>query len=348
MAKAPARRPPARRVGVVKKILKRRPPPPPPRRGGGRVVRAANPIPRGLSASHHFNAFGPQRPQALAFSVGPATHISGAARFRVQLATDKAYTLLAFQPGGGVNQVVYSTETTADPGIWAQGSHEHIASTGILYSPSSASPDTVMCSRGSIRIRNLTAAGQVAGAVHVLRAATGLADFYSAPTESEAVKDLILQNARTVTMSGSQLTETHQWDCIPVSQDKYHAFTAPSNGTAVMADPGVTTVLLLLEHMASGVQTYEFSMAASYYARYRFIGPLANCANPPPTISLDVVNRLRNAAEAIGSAGRPVMSAAMGALRDSAAEAMPGILGNMVRQNVGFPQLTRSMLAIAA
>jgi len=182
-----------------------------------------------------------------------------------------------------------------------------------------------------------------------LRLGTGLPNFYGTPAESENIKDLILSHKDTVTISGSQLTHTQQWDCIPVSQEKYHAFIQPLGGnSSVLQDPGISTILLLFETTPS-LQYYEFSMAACYYARYRFSGPLANCSMLPPTAPLDKVNKARDLFERMGSLGKPIVSAVGGALQDAAAEAIPGLLGNMFRQNRGFPPLgARFPLALPA
>lgn len=316
------------------------------------IVRVPNPKVPGLPITHHFNAFGTQTPQALAFSVGPATMISGAKRFPVPLASStaatnpKMTTLLLFQPGAGVTQAVMANE---DPnGVWTQIASESITSTGITAVQSATSPATIMCSRGSIRIRNLTAAGKVAGAVHILRVSSGLPDLSVATTGAPSIKQLILENSRTVTMSGSTLTMSHQWDCIPVSQDEYHKFFVPDLYSKSIQVPGLTTIAILFEHVAGEAQQYEVSMAASYYARYNIIGPLANSAITPPTAGLPLINKLRDAAEAVGSLGKPVMQAVGGFVRDSAVEMVPGFAGNLRNANRPFPALmnARPLLAL--
>lgn len=320
---------------------------------GAVIIRTANPRVAGVPATHHFNAFGTQIPQALAFSVGPATMISGAKRFSLPLVSAQTIksTLLIFQPGAGIEQAVVATENP--DGSWILGAVETIDSTGIKLGPASeTNPANIMCSRGSIRIRNLTAAGKVAGAVHILRSSTGLPNLLQSSSTSKAagIKNLILENSRTVTMSGSQLTLSHQWDCIPVSQDRYHAFAPPGNYSFSVVDPGISSVCVLLEHVDGESQQYEFSMAASYYGRYNVIGPLANSAITPPTVGLPIINKLRDAAESVGSMGKPVMQAIGGFLRDTAVEMTPGFAGNLRNMNRPFPALTnaRPMLALPA
>lgn len=314
------------------------------RRNVGQIQRHRNPIPKGLSRRHHFDAFGPQNPQALAFSIGPATQISGAFRFPLALSSANTFTLLAFQPGSGFHQAIYTTQ--GNNGVWTADGNPSITSTGIdpAAGASATSPDHIMCSRGSIRIRNLTAAGSVASAVHILRVSTGLTNFYGTPSDSEAIKDLILESKDTCTMSGSELTGTHQWDCIPVSQTNYHDFISPDNHVSKLLDPGVSTILILFEHPSSSNQDYELSMAATYYARYRITGPLANAAGHPPTLSLDLINMLRDGAEQLGSLGMPLLKSGVRALKNEAETAIPGMLGNLFRQNAGFPALTNTRL----
>lgn len=314
-------------------------------KSGGQIVRAKNPIPRGLSPNHHFNAFGTQVPQALAFSVGPATQISGAYRFPHTLLPADTLTLMAFQPGSGYHQALIAKSSGGGPTSWSPVLAPSITSTGIdtVTGPSASSPDKIMCSRGSLRIRNLTPAGEVAGAVHILRVSTGLTHFYSHPTTAPDIAEMILQHKDTVTMSGSSLTETHQWDCIPVSQDKYHEFRSPDNLQSALNDPGLSTILVLFEH-PTPPQHYEMSMAATYYARYRFSGPLANASAHPPVAPLNMINKIRDVAESIGSLGTPLLKSGMAMAKREMERAIPGMLGNLVRQNAGFPALMNSRL----
>lgn len=292
-----------------------------------RIVRARNPNIRGLGA-HHFNAFGKQYPQALAFSVGPCTQINGAARRSLTLDTDKWHTLLSFQPGSGLSMCM-KISMEKSTGQWGSPEAWEITSNGIQITPSSSSPDTIMCSRGSLRLRNVGPAGSVAGVVHVMRVSTGLPNFHGDPTRGSGLLNLINENARTVSYSGSELTRTHQWDCVPVSQDKYHAFRAPAYAsTSVLGDPGISTIMILFDHPIDFPQTYELSIAATHYARYQLSGPLANCASTPPTLGLSIINKMRDAAEAMGSIGKPVVEAVGQTLLHEA----PGFLGNLMRQ----------------
>ena len=181
-----------------------------------------------------------------------------------------------------------------------------------------------MATRGSLRLRNGSPAGSTAGFVHVLRASTGLPDFHATPTECDNIVGMVMENTRTITYSGSSLTTTHQWDNIPVSQDKYHAFIAPHVTRLEIQDPGMSTILMVFDHATGATQYYEISMAACYYARYRFAGPLANKAEVHPTAPLDLVNRTRDVIEMAGSAGKSLLNAVQ--------NAATGMLGNLLTQ----------------
>lgn len=300
------------------------------------IVRTPNRRPVGLPLSHHFDAFAVHRPQALAFSVGPATPISGATRFTLDLPADAYKTVLIFQPGGGFSQVYYFKQTGAT--AWTSSTIVSIASTGITSTTSNTSPDTIMCTRGSLRLRNVSPASDMAGAVHVLKLSTGLDTNFTDPWKV-LLAGLVTGHQRTVTFSGAQLSATHQWDCIPVSQDRYHSFHPPTAGNLELERPGLSTIAMVFDHSASKAQTYEFSICANYYARYSTIGPLANSAVLPPTVPLALANRARDAIEQIGSNAKPLLQFALNTLADKALEATPGLLGTLINVNRGFPAL---------
>jgi len=285
--------------------------------------------------SHHFDAFAPFRPQALAFSIGPATSISGARRFALSLPKDHGKTLVLYQPGGGITQLYYWQQ--AVDGTWGGTASYNIDSTGIEANASASSPEKVMCTRGSVRLRNVSPAGEMAGAVHCLKLSSGAPGLNTSAYSELA--SLVLSHQRTHTTSGSQLSMTHQWDCVPVSQDKYHGFHSPIYGNGEAYDPGLTTILFVFEHSAAKEQTYEFSMAACYYARYAVTGPLSNAASLPPTCGIAQINRSRDFLERLGSLGRPIAATAASAFADRAMEAIPGMLGNLVNANRAFPAL---------
>jgi hypothetical protein len=304
------------------------------------IVRVPNPRIVGLPA-HHFDAFAPSKPQGLTFSVGPCTPVTGAARFTVNLPADSEKTLLCFQPGGGLDQAG-TMRRTAPPvppsasGTWSAWSPHNIVSTGFGTSASSSSPDTMMCTRGSIRVRNISPAADMAGAVHCLRVSTGIPQWGSA-LENERLAHLVEGHQRTVTMSGSQLSATYQWDCVPVSQDRYHQFKTPNYGIFSSEEPGLSTILMVFEHSSAKAQTYEVTICANYFARYSAAGPLANSAVCPPTVPLTTVNRSRDRAEQMGSIGKPILQAMGTAMGEKAMEVLPGLVGNLVNQIRPFP-----------
>lgn len=275
------------------------------------------------------------RPQALSFSIGPATSISGARRFALAIPKNAGKTLVLFQPGGGINQLYYWHRDAA--GTWGDTFTYNIDSCGIAATSSASSPETLMCTRGSMRLRNVSPAGEMAGAVHCLKLSSGTPGLNSGAYDE--LTALVESHQRTHTTSGSQLSATHQWDCVPVSQDKYHGFHFPTYGNSESYQPGLTTILWVFEHSTVKEQTYEISMAACYYARYAVTGPLSNAAQLPPTCSIAQVNRSRDFMERLGSMGRPIVATAATALADRAMEALPGMLGNLVNVNRAFPAL---------
>jgi len=312
--------------------------PGPQRRNPQTIVRARNPIPAGLPPAHHFNAFGPQKPQAMAFSIGPATHIGGLAS--KSTTTDTTNPIMwIYQPSGGINQLMKST--TSDSGLsfgWPPDSTS-IVSTGITATPSTASPASILCSRGSVRLRNTSRAADAGGVVRVLRLGTPIE--FSA-NEMGQVYSMVKSHPRTHTYTGSSLTATHQWDCIPVDQASYTRFISPVSGYDVLqhsslanvqASPAVSSVIFVFENF-SQVQDYEFSIAACYYARYRYTGPLASMASLPPTTTIARSNMLRDIAESVGSAGRKIITAGGNAMVNKLIAGTEGFVGNLFRQNV--------------
>jgi len=281
-----------------------------------KIVVAPPRIPAGLSKSHHFDAFSPGKPQALAFAIGPATHVNGARRFVITIPgytggnQNPSHTIARFQPGGGFDQWVTTQFTPGSAGAagsWSPVETQTINSTGILSDGNftATNPTHVMCSRGSLRIRNMTRTFNVSGSVQVLRQSIPLPSMISTQDLYTAIKDLIEESTSTVVMTGQELARSHQWDCVPVTQSAYTSFHEPVSGEVERLDPGLSSVFLLFEH-ASQQQEYEISMASCYYARYNIVGPLSNLGKPPPVAPLSIVNNIRAVAESIGSFGRPL------------------------------------------
>jgi len=314
------------------------PPRGPPQRARGQpqrqnIVRNRPQVPRGLPPNHHFNAFGPQKPQALAFSVGPATHLGGLASIS-DFTSALQPTMWIFQPSGGYNQL--GKCVTTDSGATFSWGNNNIDSTGIDNTgggPSSGSPTQVLCSRGSIRVRNCSRAADAGGIVRVLRTGTPLS---MTGSELGYLYDMVKNHPRTHTYTGSALTKAHQWDCIPVDQTSYAKFIPPTQAYSLLNGgdtPAVSSIIIIFEAFAT-VQNIELTMAACYYGRYRFAGPLASMASLPPTISLGITNMIRDAAEALGSAGRVVGNELLGRGAQRAISAGEGYLGNLFNQNL--------------
>lgn len=299
------------------------------------VVRARPQIPSGLPLNHHFNAFGPQKPQALAFSIGPATHIGGLAT-STQTSSTTQPVMFIFQPSGGYNQL--GKCTTADGGVNFAWSNINITSTGIDPTgagPSAVSPSQVLCSRGSIRVRNTSRAADAGGVIRVLRTGTPLS---TNTAQLGELYDMVKNHPRTHSYTGSSLTMAHQWDCIPVDQSSYCRFVVPTGAYQALnaGETAVSSIVIVMESFST-LQDYELTMAACYYGRYRYAGPLASMASLPPTVPLARTNMLRDVAEHVGSAGRKVGAAAGNAFTAAATQhatrAAEGFAGNLFRQN---------------
>jgi len=297
------------------------------------IIRRRPKVPKGLDPKHHFNAFGHTAPQALSFSIGPATHLTG---YRSVLFGSYATnpSMFIFQPGGGVDQL--TRYTTTDGGVtWAAGSSYNIDSTGIALGGASATvPDQVMCSRGSLRYRNVSRAADAGGVVKVLRLSSGM---FNDSTAWANLYRLVQSHPRTHGYSGSALTAAHQWDCIPVSQAEYTSFRDPTTGPGATGVPPLTSIVIVMEAFST-VQDIEITFAANYYARYRVAGPLASMSRPPPTCSVTQTNLARDAAEAIGSAGRKVGNAIL----DGVTDMTTGYIGNLFRQQVSTGMVGRT------
>jgi len=259
---------------------------------------------------HHFDAFTGVKPQALSFSVGPAVGIRGAYYKSLTTVASSAY-IVTFNVGGGAIVGIVHRETAPD--TWTAVTTLSIPSSGLGgLGPSASEPDSFMPTRGSLRIRNVTRAADVAGVVRALRISAGIPTSNSA--ELTALGQYIRGHSRTRTYSAEELCTVHQWDQIPVSQDLYHHFTAPPTDLTgfqnYVQDPGVSTICLLIEANAQ-VQDYELTFAMNAWARYNVIGPLTNSYSLPQTVPLAVTNAMRDAAEAAGSVGKRIVGQAL-------------------------------------
>lgn len=265
--------------------------------------------PRGPSGPRtHFDAFASGH-APLAFSVGRATHLRGLARQTFQV-TDPGFAgmthhivILQGGPGHVVGYTVRLNKTTPTISAWntiTMGSAGFSAS-----GPSASSPDTALAARFSVRLRNISPAIEVAGQCYALNMTSG-ANLSAAP-DYVALVDYVMSHPRTVTFSGHELRSARQWNTHPVDQSKYHEFIAPSTDVAGMlsrvADPGLSTLVLVFPVVPSTGQEYELTAVGTYYGRYRVTGPLAHAAEEPPTIPMQAANAARDIAERVGSVG---------------------------------------------
>jgi hypothetical protein len=264
-----------------------------------RIQRAAISAPAGLSRTHHFDAFGNSAPQALAFSVGPATHIKGASTETLITVPGHRYVIM-FCGSSSTQYIVFDYTVSSSTGAV---SYQYMTSTGIIGTPSAIVPDTFMCSRASLRLRNVSRAADCGGVVRAFNMpnytqVNGKGNAINTSSDYMNLHDLIRNHPRTRSYSGAAMTGTHQWDAIPTSQGEYHKFrdTVSSYYINVISNPGVSLVCIMLEDFSTP-QTYEFTLAATYYARYRVTGPLFNMSINPPTAPLALVNQKRDAAE---------------------------------------------------
>jgi len=214
-----------------------------------------------------------------------------------------------------------------------------------------------MCSRGSVRLRNISPAGNVAGLVRTLRLGTPTELQYTPSAANlTSVQQLIEGHSRTHTYSGSTLTETHQWDQIPVNQTDYMGFTNigfQNSFWSSATQRGMSTVFMYISALGYQ-QTYEVSFAGDYYCRYGASGPLANIAQLPPTTTIAHTNYMRDVAESVGSAGINIIKDVGSFALNGAQSMASGYLKNLINSSYSAraPQLMsgigaqRGMLAL--
>lgn len=290
--------------------------------------------PRGPRA---YDGFLNDRPQHLAFSVGPATHLRGLSRLKFSTSTT-ADTVIVINGGPGL----YVGECMAVvPGasVSQQGTFKM---SGAGFEPtgaSASSPDTAIVTRCSLRLRNVTKAQNVTGYVLALNMSAGCALGGATAQAHQANWDALVtyvsSHPRTTTFSAHEMLETTQWDSFPVDQGKYHSFVAPNSDNGQWrdqsADPAMSTIVVVIPP-TEDPQDYEATVAASFYARYRVTGPLAHASRLPPTMPLDMMNKLRDGAEALGSMGMKILTS-------PAAQQFVGGVGQQMIQNMRFPAL---------
>jgi len=285
-----------------------------------------------------FNGFSPA-PMPLAFSVGRATRLQGLSRQQILTThgSDPAqdYTIAIFNghPGHYVGRT-YDVNTIA--GTYVSSGFFTMEAAGFdkVTAANASCPDSAMCSKLSVRIRNISKAVDVAGVVRVLNVSAGFS-VYGLNGASTGLVDLIHyvnDHPRTRTFGAAELRASRQFDTHPVDQAKYHTFTSPTTTLGqwddAVTDPAMSSIVMLFP--TTPLNHYEVTVNAHYYGRYRVTGPLANMAAHPPTATLDVLNRARDDAEQMGSDGYAAASRVVRYAEKPFGEAMGAAAGAML------------------
>lgn len=216
-----------------------------------------------------------------------------------------------FQFTGGVNQMI--TASTSNGGVtWGSYVYRNISSTGFSTTSGSGSPEKLMVTRGSVRLRNFTRVLDLEGVTRILRVSTPIPSVGHADLLS--LMNLVNGNVRTRTYTNHELLKTHQWDAVPVDQSSYSEFRSPAVATNVIQTPALSALVFVQESTGTA-QSYEFGMATTAWARYSEIGPLASMAVRPPTLPMGTINSVRDKAESIGSAASAVGDAVFRTVR---------------------------------
>jgi hypothetical protein len=167
-------------------------------------------------------------------------------------------------------------------------------------------PDSAICSKLSVRVRNISKAIDVAGVMRVMNIAAGVS--ITSPEDVANLINYVNDHPRQRTFGAAELRASRQFDSHPVDQALYHNFTSPSTTAAqwhdALKNPAMSTIVLVFPTIA--LNHYEITVNAHYYARYRVTGPLANMAMHPPTAQLSVLNKARDDAERMASDGYEV------------------------------------------
>lgn len=255
----------------------------------------------------HFDAFNPLRtPLALKDAAGRAVFTSGLSRRLIDSPTGANNERLLVVQGGGhylVGQAVqnvggtitypYAEWTMAAAGFNATGDED----TG---------PVTSLTARCSMRIYNYTKRADVGGIVRVLRIPASVSELTFPDTASDfgAMRDLIRSHVLTRTYSGHDLLRGIQVNSLPCDYTYFNAFHSPRSTSADFQKAcefaGLTTLLVLFESVGSNpANSYEVVIAADYYNRYNFAGPLANMARVVPSTTHSIFDRAVKGAESV-------------------------------------------------
>lgn len=277
----------------------------------GQTPASSNVIaPRGFG---YYDAFAHDPASACtAFSVGPATGVTGTSR----------HTVTTKHPSATSGGVVLTLIAPALSNI--QGMTYFADAAGALTATEVSSPQlvadppsTAIPTRCSLRLRNVSPQFTKGGIVRTLRITTGFTWPYNT-AELNAFCELIRNHDRTRTYSGSALSEDFQINCTVADQTRATSFLDWGNhaemfGTA-LSTPTYTPIALLFEPFSGFVDsstltntpnTYELTVRSQFLGRYPQGTMLANLAAPPRAIG-DQTNIIRNREEAKGSALHPV------------------------------------------
>jgi len=246
--------------------------------------------------------------------VGPATPITGTTRHAINTRTASgAYD--------GVSLMIVAPSTSQYQGISfaadANGNltFNYAASPQLTADP----PTTVIPTRCSLRLRNVSPMVTKGGIVRTLRLTTGI-QLPTTTAELMSLCEMIRSHDRTRTYSGAALADDFQINCTVVDQSKSTTFSPWGNSselTEAIATPSYTPIAIVFEsftgnpgsiYSESGTNTYEFTIRSQFLAHYPQGTMLGNLAKPPPSIG-DGMNNLRNSEEMKGSALHQVSEA---------------------------------------
>jgi len=285
----------------------------------GQTPASSNVIaPRGFG---YYDAFAHDPASACtAFSVGPATGVTGTSRHTVT-------TKHPSTTGGGAVLTIIAPTLTNIQGI----TYFADAAGALTYTTASSPqlvadpPSTAIPTRCSLRLRNVSPQFTKGGIVRTLRITTGFT-LPSTLAELDAFCELIRSHDRTRTYSGAALSEDFQINCTVADQTRATSFLDWVNITGqldcnttpqfcdAMHTPTYTPIALLFEPFSGFVDsstltntpnTYEITIRSQFLGRYPQGTMLANLAVPPRAIG-DQTNIIRNREEAKGSALHPV------------------------------------------
>ncbi len=276
--------------------------------------------PRGFG---YYDAFTHSPSDAVtAFSVGPATPIQANTRANV---TTSAPNGVGAADLGLSMIIVYPAATSAQAALFKSGATAaDPVTTTYFTSPQlalSSGPESVMATRCSLQIRNITQVLNQGGVVRSLRVTTGIINPGIVNGTTQDLLDLaehVRNHARTRTYAGADLVENKQINCTVVDQSRATTFLDfglqvpvedlpwyPPGGVSVgpytlgLHNPTYTPIILLFESFST-TNEYEISIRSQFLAHYVQGSMLANLAITPPSVG-DKLNVHRDSEERKGS-----------------------------------------------